>query len=222
MQVNVFLDKVRFHFFLFPFFAALALFTLPYGCKQEQQSDQQKQVTQITLENLQIAYGKSVKHKAMYETFAQRAEKERLREVANLYRAVAHSEGIHAYNHAQLMRSHGIDAKMPALDSLSIGTTLQTLKMALSSEEIEVESMYANLIRTAEMEKFPEAVQQFENTRNADTRQMELMKEALDKNGKIVKSPYFVCAGCGFIMTSDKTVECPTCHAKKDRFQKIS
>lgn len=222
MQVNVILDKVRFHFFLLPFIAALTLFSLPYGCKQDQPSNQQKQVTQITLENLQTAYAKSIKHKAMYERFAQRAEKERLKEVANLYRAVARSEDIHAANHAQLMRSRGIESKMPVVDSLSIGTTLQTLKMALSSEEIEIESMYANLIRTAEVEQFSDAVDQFEKTRNADTRQMELMKEALDKNAKIAKTPYFVCVGCGFIMTSDKTDECPTCHAKKDRFEKIS
>jgi rubrerythrin len=221
MKYVIIFDKLRFQFFLFPFFIALAALVLPYGCNQDQTSEKQKPTSEVTLQNLQTAYAKSIKHHAMYALFAKNAEQERLATMANLYHAVARSEEIHATNHASLMRSHGIEPKMPPLDSLSVGTTLQTLKMALSCEEIEIESMYSNLIRTAELEKFTDALDQFEKTKSADARQTELMKEALDKNAKIQKVPYFVCAGCGYILTSEKTDECPTCHNRKEQFIKI-
>ncbi|HTK82834.1 MAG TPA: ferritin family protein [Bacteroidota bacterium] len=220
MRQMTFFDNVRFHFFLVPFFAALAGIAMLYGCGQEQKP--QQQASPITLENLQTAYAKSLKYSAMYARFAANAEKERLKEAANLYRAVARSEELHAARHADLLRAHGIEPRTPALDSLTIGTTVQSLKMALSSEEIEIESMYSNLIRTAELEKFTEAVNQFEKIKSSDGRQNDLLKEALDKNAKITKVPYFVCPGCGYILTSDKTDECPNCHSGKGQFEKLS
>jgi rubrerythrin len=183
--------------------------------------DPAKKPQSITTENLQIAYGKSVKYQHMYALFAERAAKERLKNIALLYRAIARSEEIHATKHATLLHSRGSEAKFPEMDSLAIGTTLQTLKMALSSEEIEVESMYPNLLRTAQLEKDTAAIEQFSNTKDADARQTVLLQEAIDKGLNIQTVPYIVCTGCGYIMTSDATDECPTCHAKKSMFEKI-
>ena len=220
MKHSELLHKLEFQLFLLPFCIALLLMVLLYGCQQERPQEQKKQASEITMENLQTAYAKSIKHQTMYTLFTKQAEKEHLTLAANLYHAVARSEEIHASNHAELMRKYGIVPKAPQLDSIPVGTTLQTLKMALSSEQIEVESMYPNLIRTAELEKLPDAAEQFEKTKAADARQVELMQEALDKNIKIQKVPYFVCLGCGYILTSEKTDECPNCHAKKEKFEK--
>ncbi len=206
--------------FIAPFIVALTLLALMYGC-QKKPAETKQVVPAVTIENLQIAYGKSVKHQHMYSVFAVRADKEHLKNVANLYRAASRSEQIHADNHAALIRQHGAEPKEPPLDSLSVGTTLQSLKMALSSEEIETESMYPNLIRTAALEKDSVAMKQFELTLDADNRQKELLKDAFDKNTKIQPVPYFVCGGCGYILTSDKTDECPGCHCKKEKFVKI-
>jgi rubrerythrin len=81
--------------------------------------------------------------------------------------------------------------------------------------------MYPNLARTADFEKFPEAAESFRRALNADKRHVELFKDALDKGGTIVKVQYYVCPTCGYIITSDKIEECPGCHAKKDKFEKI-
>jgi rubrerythrin len=54
-----------------------------------------------------------------------------------------------------------------------------------------------------------------------DTQHGELFKEALEGAGRIPKASYYVCTGCGYIMTSEKTGECPVCHSKKDKFEKI-
>ena len=45
---------------------------------------------------------------------------------------------------------------------------MQTLRMAFSDETLETESMYPNLARTAKAEKFPEAVELFGHSLNAD------------------------------------------------------
>ena len=205
---------------LAPFGVALLLLALAYGC-QRTAPEPPKQVQTITLENLQTAYAKSIRYQQMYSSFSKRAEKDRFPNVANLYRAVARSEGVHASNHASLMRSRQAEPQPVTIDSVVVGNTLQTLKMALSSEELEVESMYPNLIQTALAEKFSEAAEQFNFTKQADARQLDLLKDAQDRAGRIARVPYLVCTGCGYIFTSDETSECPTCHVGKDRFEKI-
>lgn len=207
-------------FVLFPFALILLFLAFFYGCQRAEEPGKEA-VRLVTTENLQTAYAKSVRHQRMYARFVEQAEKEKNTGVANLFRAAAKSEEIHAANHARLLQSGGVTAVVPPDDPVTVGTTIQTLKMAVSSEEIETESMYPNLLHTAELEKLPEAVDQFAKTRDADARQLELFRLALDHNGKADKAPYFVCPGCGYILTSASTDECPTCHSAKSSFLKI-
>lgn len=204
-----------------PFGIALLLISFFYGCSGEKKQDVKKPLYEVSLENLQSAYTKSVRHHYMYSVFVRQAEKEKQKQIALLYKAIARSEALHAQHHADLMKKYGVEPKQPSIDSIVVGTVLQTLKMAQSSEEIEVESMYPNLIRTANLEKFEEAEKQFEQTREADIRHSELIREAYERSGKIQKVPYFVCGSCGYIVTSEKTAECPVCGATKDKFEKI-
>jgi rubrerythrin len=196
------------------------LLAFNFGCQK--QKDNQSETTQkITIENVQTAYAKAVNYVRMYNLFTRRAEKDRLFNVANLYRAVARSEQVHADLHAQLLRQYGAEPVTPQEEAVTVGTTLQTLKLASSSEEIEYGRMYPNLIHTAELEKDSAAAAQFRLTQEVDTQHGELFKEALERAGRIPKASYYVCGGCGYIMTSEKTNECPVCHSKKDKFEKI-
>jgi len=221
MNIHSIYHRLAFHsYFILPSLLLFLILAVNYGCEKKKEPPKEQQPS-VTLENLQSAYVKAMRHNFMYSKFVLQADKEKNKEVANLYRAVARSEEIHAQKHAELMRSKGIEPKAPLFDSISVGTIMQTLKMALSSEEIEVESMYPNLVRTAEAEKFPAATEQFTFCMEGDARQTELMKEAQDKNGKIKLVPYFVCPGCGYIFTSEEVEECPTCKMKKEKFEKI-
>jgi rubrerythrin len=122
---------------------------------------------------------------------------------------------------ATLLRSKGVEVNPYVPDSISVGTVVQTLRLASSDEALETESMYPNLARTAELENFPEAAESFRKTLFADRRHAELFKSMMDKRGSDHASPYYVCPGCGYIITSEKVDECPGCHLKKDRFEKI-
>jgi rubrerythrin len=196
------------------------LLAFNFGC-QKQKEDQGETKQKVTVENLQTAYAKSVNYVRMYNLFTRRAEKDRLLNVAHLYRAVARSEQVHANLHAQLLRQYGVEPVTPQEEAVTVGTTLQTLKLASSSEEIEYGKMYPNLIHTAELEKDSAAAAQFRLTQEVDTEHGELFKEALERAGRIPKASYYICTGCGYIMTSEKTDECPVCHSRKDKFEKI-
>ncbi|MEK6570692.1 MAG: ferritin family protein [Bacteroidota bacterium] len=205
---------------LFPLGMFLSLIGSNFGCQK--QKEEVKGIKQkVTIENLQTAYAKSVNYERMYTLFTKRAEKDRLTNVVSLYRAVSRSEGIHANLHAQLLRKNGVEPVVPPEESVPVGTTLQTLKLAASSEEIEYGKMYTNLIHTAELEKDSAAVKQFQMAKDVDAQHLELFKEAVDRAGRIPRVQYYVCGECGYILTSEKTEECPVCHAKKDRFEKI-
>lgn len=203
-----------------PFILVLMLVAFFFGCQQKDSEEKEKKST-ATIENLQTAYGKSIMRQRLYTQFAKRAEEERLTNVAKLFRAAARSEEIHAALHADLLRKNGVEPTTPDKDSVAIGTTLQTLKMSISNEQLEAESMYPNLIRTADLENFSEAVDQFKKVKDADARHLELFKDAYDRGGRIQRAPYLVCPMCGYILTSEKTEKCPVCQTQKQQFEKL-
>ncbi len=210
----------RVHFLsyvVFPFAVVMLMLVFLFGCQQKKEPPKAQEPT-ITLENLQTAYAKAVRYNFMYSKFAPQALKEKNKEIYNLYLAIARSEQVHADQHATLLRSKGIEPKQPSIDSVSVGTLLQTIKMALSSEEIETMSMYPNIMRAAEAEKFTAAFEQFQFCMDGDERQEELLKDAQDHNGKIKVTQFSVCPLCGYIVTSAEPEECPTCKTKKDKF----
>jgi rubrerythrin len=221
MNISETLRRVQFvAIILTPFALALLFVAYFIGCQSKPEAVKEAKPT-VTLENLQTAYAKQIRYRDMYELFVKQAEKEKNRPMAALYRAAARSEAIHADLHARLLRANGLEPITPAPEQVVVGTVLQTLKMATSSEEIEFSSMYPNLIRSAEAEKFAEASTQFDQIRSADERHNELFQDALSRNGKPLSAQYFVCPGCGYILDSPKTEECPVCKTPKDRFEKI-
>jgi len=196
------------------------LLGLNFGCQKQKEESKETRL-KVTVENLQTAYAKSVNYARMYTLFTKRAEKDRLLNVANLYRAVSRSEQVHADLHAGLLRKNGVEPVAPQEEAVTVGTTLQTLKLSMSSEEIEFGSMYPNLIHTAEIEKDSAAAAQFRMTKEVEIQHAELFKEAFDRSGRIGRIQYFVCPGCGYILRSEKTEECPVCHSKKDKFERV-
>lgn len=196
---------------------AISLAGLTTGCGNREETPPPPK-NAVSLENLQTACGVSMKRQRMYDRFIPQAEKDKYPGVASLYKALSVAEGIQADNHAALLRRNGVEPVPPVYDSIVVGTTMQTMKMAISSEELECNSMYPNLIRTAMAEEFNEGVDQFNNCHAVEERHADLLKDAQNKNGRLGKIKFFVCPGCGYIFTSDKTEECPVCKKTKDTF----
>jgi rubrerythrin len=199
---------------------ACIVLTLAAGGCQKSEPPKEEKPTLVSLDNLQTAYARESKQSHMYGLFAPRAEKEKYKGMAAMYKALARSESIHAAMHASMMREHSIEPAAVKFDTVVVGTTMQTVKMALSFEELEFGSMYPNLARTAEQEQFKEGVDRFTMIHSVEERHVQLLKEAQDKMGN-VGAKYLVCPGCGYVVTSDETDECPVCKAPKAKFEKM-
>ncbi len=174
-----------------------------------------------TLGNLQTAYSAEIRHYRWYTRFIQQAKTERLIYVADLFKAAARSEQIHADNHARQIRSLGGEPIEPPEESVPERKTYQTLRFALRTEQFECESLYPTMIRTAEVEKLSEVVKELRQTNEVDARQQVLFHEAVQSSGNIPHVAYLICPGCGYIVTSVKTEQCPVCSAKVVQLEKI-
>ena len=216
------LSKKSHSLFLNLFAIIFIIFVIPFflltGCKKNEAKEVKPE---ITLQNLQTAYNQEMRISNEYALFSENAEKNRFGAIANLYKAVSRSEKIHAEMAAALLRSKGVEVTPYVANSIIVGSVMQTLRMAFSDETLETESMYPNLARTAKAEKFPEAVELFGHSLNADKWNAGLFKDAVDKSGYIARAQYYVCPCCGYIVTSDTAKECPECHEKKEKFEKV-
>jgi rubrerythrin len=194
------------------------LLILPCGCGKK--ADEHPTPT-VTLTNLQSAYAKELTYREMYLRFAERATKEHLDGAARLYRALARSEAIHASNHAVLIRSLGAAPVEPLIQPVVVGTTMQTLKLALSTEAIEAGSFYPNLIKTAQAEHAAEAVRQFTAVMNADMHHADLLSKAFRENGRVTEKHFLICPMCGFVTTVEAAKDCAGCGVPKANFEVI-
>ncbi len=188
------------------------------GCKNVEEKQAK---TALTMENLQIAYSKEINRQKVYKAFISRAEKERKKEVANLYRALVRSEEIQSSIILNMMKNFGIEPKPVQEELVPIGTTQQTLKMALSMEEIEYSTLYSNIIHCAEIEKHEDCVKQLRIIQDVDAKHAELIRYAIFKGNDFPNLPYTICTACGYILTTEKVEKCPCCKARKDMFEKL-
>ncbi len=206
----------------------MSLFVSFNGCSKKEEPKQQAKVEQkqegkatATIENLKLGYSSEVKHASWYETFAKQAQKENKVEVAAMFRALSQSEKVHADNLANLLKARGVEPVAPTVEAPPAGKTKQYLKMALSSEGVETESMYPAFVQKAELEQDSVAAQMFKQTLGADERHGRLLKRAMEQETNISRLPYMMCPKCGYISGSDKDEECRVCKAKKETFKKL-
>jgi rubrerythrin len=201
----------------------MVLLILPFlfvaGCKKKEETKQERQQKLVTYQNMQVTYGEASKRALWYDRYASAAMKERLLNLASLYRAVSRSEQIHADNFARLLDSAGIQPKQPQIDSVSTGQASQYLKAAVRDENAQLD-LYPSLIGGAKIEKVDEAVQQFQWDQKGDDQHLQLFNGIFERGGKVPKVDYFVCTVCGYIITADNVKQCPVCGAPKDKFEK--
>jgi rubrerythrin len=189
------------------------------GCRQQEEIEKRQL---ITPDNLQTAYNREARLALTYELFAKKAEKEYFTNVARMYRAAAKAEAIHASAHLEQMKALGATPRLYTPEKVTVGTTLQTLKMAVSDEQIESESMYPNLIATAEAEHLNDVAAQFRKYQRADAQQLKLFKEAAEKDGAISRVPFYICPKCGGFILATKNPGCVDCGVKPEEMLKAS
>jgi rubrerythrin len=161
----------------------------------------------MTEENVKSAYAGESQAHVKYLAFADAAEKEKLANVARLFRANSYAEQIHATNHLRTMNG--------------IGETAANLQSAIEGETFEVAEMYPVYIQVAKEQQEKLASIWFNAALQAEKVHAGLYmkaKENVDNGKDIGYFPIHVCGSCGFTVEAEAPDKCPVCGAPKEKF----
>jgi rubrerythrin len=164
-----------------------------------------------TEENLKAAFAGESQANRMYMAFAKKADEEGLTQIANLFRAAAEAETVHALNHLRVTGQ--------------VKSTLDNLGTAISGETYEFKKMYPDFIAEAKKDANKPALISFDYANRVEQIHANLYQKAIDalKNKKeLLKVDYYVCPVCGNTFEGLTTDVCPICATKKEKFIKIS
>jgi rubrerythrin len=163
-----------------------------------------------TDDNLREAFAGESQANRRYTFFAEKAEKEGLKQVARLFRAAAEAETVHARNHFNAM-----DAVGSSVDNLSAGVI---------GEHLEFTRMYPVMIDKAAEEENARAQKSFEWANAVEEIHYNLYQEML-KLIKAKQTPkdevYYVCPVCGNTVAGNAPDTCSICGTPGSKFKKI-
>ena len=143
-----------------------------------------------------------------YLAFASVADKEGYPQVANLFRAAAEAETIHAHNHLRALNG--------------IHDTEENLREAVAGETHEFKEMYPEMLEAAKAEGNKEAERSFHYANEVEKVHARLYQNLLDNLATAKETyPYYVCPVCGYTSEKEPPDTCPVCGAKGKAFRKI-
>jgi rubrerythrin len=163
-----------------------------------------------TDENLKAAFAGESQANRLYLAFAKKAQEEGLTQIAQLFKAAAEAETVHAMNHLRVLGQ--------------VKQTADNLGTAISGETYEFKKMYPEFIEEAKKEGNNQAVQSFDYANKVEQIHAKLYQKALDsvKNKTSqAKADYYVCPVCGNTFEGSVPDKCPICDTLKKMFKKI-
>ncbi|MBN2005847.1 MAG: rubrerythrin family protein [Anaerolineae bacterium] len=163
-------------------------------------------------DDLKAAFAGESQANRKYLAFASAAERDGYPNIANLFRAVAEAETVHAHNH---LRTLG-----------EVNDTAANLQAAIDGEHYEVNVMYKDFIEDAKAEGNAKALRSFEWAWEVEKIHEGMYGAALKtlQGGEdIAPATYWVCPVCGHTHTGDTPPDkCPVCGAKGSSYLKIA
>jgi len=207
---------------------SLVVITAACGGKKSENSGETKEVAQpevATVQNLKSAINGESTASAKYAAFSQKAKEEGFMSVSKLFEATSKSEATHARNHMKVLEDMGI-TYTAQLDSFAVNSTLENLNAALKGETYEVQTMYPDFMKQAEVDKNSAASQSFGFAFDTEKKHMILYQAAIDavtaKKESSLAAEYYVCPKCGFTYSkNDVKANCELCGTAKDQFYAI-
>ena len=178
-------------------------------------------MNEMTAQNLRSAFGGESQAHMRYKVWADKAQKEGFKNVANLFRAVSYAEEIHASNHFRALKDEAGDFDVTSGAGFGLGTTSQNLQGAIDGENFEVEQMYPAFMAVAEMQNEKQAKLFMQYAIEAEKTHADLFsqaKKAVDKGKDFEEEAIHVCSVCGYTISSEKINVCPVCNVKSDKF----
>jgi rubrerythrin len=164
----------------------------------------------MTKANLEAAFAGESQAHMKYAAFADMAEREKLPNVARVFRAAAFAEEKHATNHLRALSG--------------IGKTLANLETAFGGESFEIAEMYPAYIAVAQMQEEKRALGSMEDALAAEKVHQALYakaKEAVAGGKDVEVGVVWVCSVCGFTGEGEPPEKCPVCGAVHTKLQKF-
>ena len=177
----------------------------------------------ITKANLRNAHGGESMAHMRYRIWGDKAEEEGYRNVARLFRAIAHAETRHAINHFQELKNEAGDSLCASMAVFGVGSTSQNLQGGINGETYEITEMYPTYLETAKFQAEKGAQLSFFYALSGEKTHAALFqktKQALDTDKKDVNlGPIQICEVCGWTYEGDAPDKCPICGASREKFQ---
>ncbi len=162
----------------------------------------------MTEENARAALAGESQAHVRYLAFADKADIDRLPNVAKAFRANAYAEQVHAVNHLRVLAG--------------IGRTVDNLRAAVEGEGFEVREMYPAYITVADAQGEEGALRAFKAALEAEKVHRAIYERAVEsaQDGKDIPDlAVHVCSVCGYTMEGQAPEKCPICGAPRDRFK---
>lgn len=163
-------------------------------------------------EFLKAAFAGESQAHMKYLAFAEQADKDGKPKIANLFRATAYAERVHATNHLKALA--GIQA------------TGENLVEAKAGEDFEVNEMYAAYLAVAELQGEDKAKKSMTFAIEAEKIHSTLYaaaKAAVDAGEDLAEANVWICPVCGYTaLGNDVPDQCPVCQALKKVFREFS
>ncbi|HOB15508.1 MAG TPA: rubrerythrin family protein [Defluviitoga sp.] len=162
---------------------------------------------EMTRRFLEEAFCGESKAHMMYLIFADDAEEKGLKNLARMWRAIAHAEYVHARNHFKAL-GH-------------LGSIQDNLQQSIDGEHFEIHEMYPVYNNVARFQNESEAVRSTHFALEAEKIHEEWYKNAKEatKEGKdIEKGKIYICNVCGYTVEGEAPEKCPICGAPKNEF----
>ena len=163
-----------------------------------------------TDDNLREAFAGESQANRRYSFFAEKAEKEGLKQAARLFRAAAEAETVHARNHFNAMDG--------------VGSTVDNINAGVIGEHLEFTRMYPPFIDKAIEEENERAQKTFEWANAVEEIHYNMFQEmlkAVKAKQALKDEPYYVCPVCGNTVAGNAPDKCPICGAAGKMFKKI-
>jgi rubrerythrin len=166
---------------------------------------------EMTKQFLHSAFaGESMAH-MKYTIFAEEAEKKGLIRLANLFKAIAYAEYVHARNH---YRELGLIQEM-----------INNIQQCIEGETYEIEEMYPVYNNTALFQNEKGAERSTRFAWSAEKIHAEMYKKAkenLEKNEDYPAEKIYICPVCGHTVEGEPPEKCPVCGAPKSSYKEFS
>lgn len=165
---------------------------------------------EMTKENLENAFAGESQAHMKYTIFSSVAEREGMKNIARLFKAVAYAELVHAQNHLKELGK--------------IKSTPENLQEAMDGENYEVDEMYPAFVEISKMQEEKGATRTFNYALNAEKIHSQMYEDArktAEAGNDIELREVYICPVCGYTHEGEPPDFCPVCGARKESFKEF-